>query len=459
MQTTIDLNLFQPRDYQRELWDAINNRELYGFNKFLAIWPRRSGKDILGFNAAIRQCLIKTCTVFYCLPTYSLGKKCIFDAIAIDGQKFISFAHEAVVESINQSEMKIVFRNGSILIIVGTENYDRILRGVNPYAIILSEAAYMDLENIYSVCSPILAANGGWMLVQSTPKSKNGFWSLYQMAIQHDNWYVSRLKTDDIKHIPLEALAEEKRTMSEAMFEQEYNTSFDYCIDEAIYGTSLMKAELDGRITQVPWDPQLLVHVAIDIGLSKNNATTMIFYQCNSAQTVIRIIDCYSNVGLGLDHYAKYLQEKPYRYGKYFAPHDLQVREWGAGAVTRYERGIQYGINFKILDKINPEEGIDHVLVTFPLLYFDAVKCKSLLTALEAYRRERDEAKKIYTKPIHDWSSNYADALRYLCQSLAYTKEGMSAQDFERARSQAIFGRRNDLPGIFSQGEDFRGRF
>jgi phage terminase large subunit len=43
--------------------------------------------------------------------------------------------------------------------------------------------------------------------------------------------------------------------------------------------------------------------------------------------------------------------------------------------------------------------------------WFDKTKCKSGLEALKQYRKEYDENRKVFkSRPLHDWSSNGADA-------------------------------------------------
>lgn len=163
---SIDMDAFKPRWYQDEMMDAIENK---GYRKVLAILGRRSGKDFAAWQMAIRQCLKKTCMVMYALPTYSQARKVIFDAISITGVRFLAYCPKALVEGINSSEMKIRFKNGSILQLIGADSYNSSLVGTNPYAIILSEASLMDLKNVYSFARPILAANGGWILILSTP--------------------------------------------------------------------------------------------------------------------------------------------------------------------------------------------------------------------------------------------------------------------------------------------------
>ena len=47
--------------------------------------------------------------------------------------------------------------------------------------------------------------------------------------------------------------------------------------------------------------------------------------------------------------------------------------------------------------------------------YFDS-KCFDGIEALRSYRREWDDEKRCFgEKPVHDWTSHYADAFRYAC--------------------------------------------
>lgn len=388
---------------------------------------------------------MKTCLVLYALPIYSQAKKCIWDAIAIDGQTFLSLIPPTLIANINQSEMKITFINGSIIRLIGAESYNTSLVGTNAQMIILSEAALMDIETIYSYARPIIASNNGTFICFSTPRGRNGFWRLFETAKKLDDWFVLKMGTDETKHIPDDVLLDERLQMNDELFQQEWMCSFEKGVDGQIYGRELEKARLENRVGFFPHQPQLLTHLAIDIGV--NDATTILWFQCpNEDNGAVTIIDCYSNNNVGIDHYAKIIQSKEYRMGKYFAPFDLGVREWGGGAITRYEKARQLGIEFEILEQIDLQDGIDNVKLLFNRIFIHQPKCKSLLDALENYRREYDNEKQIYkSKPLHDWSSNYADSLRYLCMSIHKTKRSMSSEEFERKRAEALYGNRNPL--------------
>ena len=87
----------------------------------------------------------------------------------------------------------------------------------------------------------------------------------------------------------------------------------------------------------------------------------------------------------------------------------------------------------------------------FPKFWIDQNKCRSLINALENYYREWDEEKQLYKpKPVHNWASNYADALRYLCMSLHKTKKGMTPEEFAMLKAKALYGETAKLPPILN---------
>lgn len=399
------LDQFELRPYQEELWDAVEN---HGYKKVLAIWPRRSGKDVSTFNLAIRWCLRRTTSVFYCLPTYGQARKCIWDAILIDGTKLLDMIPKSLILRINQSEMQIVFKNNSILQLIGADSYATSLVGCNPSLIVFSEWARCT-EEAYSFARPILAANPiGTVIFLTTPLGKNHAWRMFETVKELPEWFVSLKKTSEIEHIPEEALEQEREQMSPELFAQEFECSFSRGQEGCVFGYDLEKMKQENRVTFLAYEPQMLTHLSIDIGVNDN--TTIIWFQTTADNSLIKIIDCYSNRGLGLDHYADIIQRKPYwaRMGKLLAPFDLKVREWGGGAVTRYEKARQLGLNFTVLDQLDLEDSIENTKTHFPKIWIDKTNCASLVDALENYYREWDEKKQDYKRePVHNWASHY----------------------------------------------------
>jgi phage terminase large subunit len=61
------------------------------------------------------------------------------------------------------------------------------------------------------------------------------------------------------------------------------------------------------------------------------------------------------------------------------------------------------------------EEGIHAVRMLFSRCWFDQVKCRAGIEALQHYRRDYNERlNEFKATPVHDWASHGADAFRGL---------------------------------------------
>lgn len=449
MSKEIKLDRFQPREYQLPLFDAIENK---GYRRALLIWPRRAGKDIAAFNLAIRTALRRPQVIYYIFPTYSQGRKVIFDSITNAGERILNFIPDEVIHSTHQQELKIRFINGSILQIVGSDNYDALM-GTNPQMCIFSEYALQD-PRAYQYIRPILTANMGSAIFLSTPRGKNHLWDLYQIASNSNEWFCQKLTVADTQHISMEEIERERALgeMSSDLIEQEYFTSFEMGVEGSYYAKYIDRLRINGQITDVPWEPTFPVYTAWDLGY--NDPTVIIFFQL-IGQT-IRVIDCYENNKQGLEHYAKIVNNKPYTFGKHVGPHDIAVHDLSSG-VSRWRTMHDLGIKFmKPSEASIPhliEDGIEAVRRNLPKMWIDERKCGPLIKALENYRQEYDVKRKIYKDhPLHDWSSHFADCARYLCGALPSLGKGTSPEELERRYREAYYGETNsnaNWPSIF----------
>jgi hypothetical protein len=439
------LDSFKLRPYQAPIQDALKN----GKRRIIAILPRRAGKDLACWNILIREAWKKPGIYWMIYPTYSMARKILWDGLTNDGKSFLSFIPKEFVKQIYQQEMKVRLLNESVIQLQGSDSPDRLV-GANCYGAVFSEYALQDPIVYQQIVRPMLTANNGFAIFISTPRGKaNHLWELWNIAQSNqDHWFsylMTILQTGHISVAEIQRLIDSGE-MEESLAKQEFYCDFSRGVEGSFYGAFLDKARLQGRIGHVPHEPGLLVYTAFDIGV--RDATTIIWYQI-AGQTV-RILGCYSNHSVGLDHYVEKLDSEQkkwgYKYGKHFAPHDIKVREWGAGAITRYEQARQLGITFTLLEQIGLSEGINNVWMNFNKLYFDEVNCKTLIDALENYRREWDEQKKVHSnKPLHNWASNYSDSLRYLVQSLPLCNfRSTTPQDLENRFKQAKYGGMNE---------------
>jgi hypothetical protein len=149
----------------------------------------------------------------------------------------------------------------------------------------------------------------------------------------------------------------------------------------------------------------------------------------------VRLVDYYAANGYGLDHYAKVLQSKNYKWGRHYWPHDGGKSELGSGK-TLLETMQGLGVHPTIVRKLEVVDGINAARKILPRCWFDRDKCAEGIKALRQYRREWDDVRKtFYERPLHDWASDPADAFRYLAVGL---QEPQAAKALPRPRTDWI---------------------
>jgi hypothetical protein len=183
---------YKPRWYQQIFRDAMKK-----YKRLFLLYHRRTGKDIACFNElAIRAILDTPGTYYYVLPTYSQGKKVIWKGITEDGRRIIDFIPKELKAKVNQSEMIIELQNGSMIQVVGSEQYDS-LRGTNPKGVVFSEYAMQDPRCWTEIISPVLLKNGGWAIFNTTPLGRNWAYDLWKMAESSSEWFTHKLTVED----------------------------------------------------------------------------------------------------------------------------------------------------------------------------------------------------------------------------------------------------------------------
>jgi hypothetical protein len=231
------------------------------------------------------------------------------------------------------------------------------------------------------------------------------------MAKINPKWFIQKLTIDDTKVLSVEDINEERRLHTEDFIQQEYYCSFISAVQGAIYWQEVNDAEKNGQFKEVPHDPRLLVHTVWDLG--KNDTNCIGFYQTNGL--TIRKIDYLSGNRKGLPDWIREVKAKGYNYGKHFAPHDIQVSDYSlTGNQSRWEVAKDLGLEFTIVPNLSIQDGIEAGRRLFKMLYVDKVKCADWLEAIPQYTREYDEELKIFKeRPLHDWTSHFADEHRY----------------------------------------------
>jgi hypothetical protein len=354
------------------------------------------------------------------LPTLKQGRRVIWDGIDREGRRMIDQAFPKEMRDpknpINNSDMQIRFRNGSIYQVVGSDNYDSLV-GTNPVGVIFSEWAVAD-PKAWDYIRPILAENEGWALFIYTPRGKNHGKKLYDMASGNSNWYSSILTVDDTFRpdgtpvIGPDVIEQERAEgMAEEKILQEYFCSFEAGMEGAFYTAELNQADKEGRIGHFPHDPKKQCQSYWDIGY--RDATAIIITQRGDDGKPI-IIDYLEARNKALDQWIRDLRSLPYDFDEHWGPHDLENTDWTTGK-TRREFAASLDFTFDIVPKIPVQDGIDQTRAVIRVARFNEPTVGRLLDGLYSYRREYDDRLQMFRdKPLHDWASHPADAMRYL---------------------------------------------
>jgi hypothetical protein len=437
-------NNWSPRDYQKPLWDYLKKKHKGDIGKRAVVsWHRRSGKDAVMLNHNACAAFERIGNYWYMLPEYSQCRKAIWDAVnPHTGKKRIdeAFPEQLRSNTLNQ-EMKIIFKNGSSWQLMGSDNYDSLV-GSTPIGTTFSEYALSN-PNSWGFIRPILLENGGWSIFNSTPRGKNHFYNLMNLAGESKDWFSQVLTADQTDVFNATQLsAELKEYQSEhgeaygkALWLQEYFCSFDAALPGSIWGESLADVAAQERICYVPHTDGYPVHSAWDLG--RNDDTAIWFFQIVGSE--INIIDCFACNFKEPDFYADMLYNKKtengWRYGINWLPHDakpVKLGMGGKGILQQFldlkdhyidSKNVNIG-DFAITPNVSKQDGINAARKTLKFCKFDEINTRDGVESLKAYRRKYDEEKKLFSNdPVHDGFSHYADAFRYLSLVWKFSKE------------------------------------
>jgi hypothetical protein len=337
-----------------------------------------------------------------------------------NGRYLFRHIPDELIRRVNQQELSVDFTKGSRLQLLGSDNMDSII-GSNPVGVAYTEFAIQS-PMAYDLFKPILLANKGFAIFNSTPRGQNHFHKMFLYALDAKDWFVSYKTADDVYRDaegedgdPVITEADVQRAIAEGMdpdlVKQEFYCDWRGYATGSYYGALVNQMRDEGRISVVPWDQSRRVFTAWDVGVA--DATAIIFAQCDPAGGV-NVIDYIEVRGQGLAFYLKEVLAKPYKYSNHYAPHDIQAREWQTGR-SRISMAADLGIRFRMVPNVGVQDGIDSARAMLPMTRIDLERGKQLVDALANYHRAYDEKTNTYSKaPVHDSNSHGADAFRYL---------------------------------------------
>jgi hypothetical protein len=368
------------------------------------VFHRRAGKTYL----SCAELLKGACATdrpdwrgFYLAPTHKAAKAISFDY-------FKRFTNQLPGVETNESELRINFANGSQIQLLGAEAYDA-LRGRYADHVVLDETAQIPAAAWHQVLSPMLADRLGRADFIGTPMGRqNLFHELWTYAPSDPDWGRILLTHSDTNCIDPGEIDRMRRAMRPEVFAQELECSWNAALTGAFYAEQMAAA--DSRIIPLLHDPTYPVYAALDLGWS--DAMAIVAWQTVAGQH--RILHASQHVATTIPELVSHLRGLAYPIASVVLPHDARVHELGTG-LSRQEVFHQLGCNTSICPNIDVHEGIAMVRDMLPMCWFNQPETATLVEALNAYRSSFDEVRQVHARaPLHDWSSHFADAVRYM---------------------------------------------
>jgi len=191
---------------------------------FLINWHRRARKTTLAINALIKECCKNPNSRYgYITSTFKAAKNIVW----IDPNMLKAYLPMEFIDKINESELYVRFKNGSILSIHGADQPDSI-RGIDFKGVVLDEWALCKVMLWDEILRPIITQDANrWAMFLFTPKGKNHAYQSVVKAKNSPEWKVYTLKSSESGIIPPAELEKAKQELPQRVFAQEMECEFN----------------------------------------------------------------------------------------------------------------------------------------------------------------------------------------------------------------------------------------
>ena len=359
------------------------------------------------------------------LPKANQARKALWEAVnPHTGKKRVDEAFPREIrQSTLEDQMLIRLKSGSTWQVVGSDNFNSLV-GSPPIGLVFSEWALCD-PAAWAYLMPILEENGGWAIFNSTPRGKNHAYRSLIAAKANKSAFTEMLSAEQTKIFTEEQLARIKVELigtygeeyGTSVYEQEYLVSFEAANLGAILGNAIAKAEREGRISDTyDYDPHgAAIDISCDIGT--RDASSWFFWQRSLGG--YRIFDFDKDSGLHAEEWCdrleKRIQERGYKLGAIWLPHDARARAFAAKRTAAQIFLQHFGAeHVKITPDSKIPDRINAARVILRQCGFHRTKTEKGRDGLSAWCYEFDEERREFSKtPRHDWASHDGDAFSY----------------------------------------------
>ena len=187
----------------------------------VAVCGRRWGKTTLALREICRVASQPNKEIYYVSPTYRMSKTIAWKKLR---NKLVDLRW---AKKINETELSIELKNGSVISLKGADGGAQNLRGVGLDYLVMDEFSLIDEEAWTEVLRPALSDKMGSALFITTPAGMNWAKDLFDLAEEFpDEWASFQFTSIEGGNIPEIEIEAARRTLDARTFSQEYEASF-----------------------------------------------------------------------------------------------------------------------------------------------------------------------------------------------------------------------------------------
>jgi hypothetical protein len=204
----------------------------------LLLCSRQAGKSSVSAALAVRTALLEAGSpVLLLSPSQRQSAELFRKVLDLYG------ALGRPVPAVRETALQLELANGSrVLSLPGTEGT---VRGFSKVSLLVIDEAARVSDPLYYAVRPMLAVSRGRLVALSTPFGQRGWFHAEWTGT--GEWQRVRVTADQVPRITPEFLAEERRSLGDRWYAQEYCCSFESTID-AVFDYRDIQAALSDQI-------------------------------------------------------------------------------------------------------------------------------------------------------------------------------------------------------------------
>jgi hypothetical protein len=222
----------EPDPWQENLLRSTSERVLLNCS-------RQSGKSTMTGIIALHRALYHPGSLILCLAPALRQSQELFS-------KVLTFyrALNRPVPAQTERKLSLELENGSrIVTLPGT---DKTIRGFSGAALLIVDEASRVADELYFAVRPMLAVSGGALMMLSTPYGKRGVF-FEEWTNGSPSWERYEVPASQCPRISEAFLAEERRSLPDWVYRQEYLCSFEET-EDAVFTTEMVDAAVSADV-------------------------------------------------------------------------------------------------------------------------------------------------------------------------------------------------------------------